>query len=99
MLVKKPFLIGIAICVHRRVRHSKGFRILYFLAESHKKQVSCGPPSAGEDIAHCEVIFFSAKELTTNSKKTKVRYVGIRSIQMETHAWVRLWSERVTKTI
>ena len=55
--------------------------------------------SAGVGIAHCEVIFFPVKELTTDSKTTKVRYVGIRSNQLEPHAWGRLWSKRVSKKI
>ena len=52
--------------------------------------------SAGVGIEHCEVIFFPIQELTTDSKKTNVRQVGIRPNPQEPHAWVRLWSVRAT---
>ena len=52
--------------------------------------------TAGVGIEHCEVIFFAVKELTTDSKKPKVRCVGIRPNPMELHAVAMLWSERGT---
>ena len=55
--------------------------------------------SAGVGIEHCEVIFFPVKELTTDSKKTNVRQVGIRPNPKEPHAWVRLWSKRAAQNI
>ena len=50
----------------------------------------------GVGIEHCEVIFFPVKELAMDSKKTKLRCVGIRPNPMEPYALVILWSERAT---